>query len=128
DRAILHRRRGAGRRRDHRPFGLWRCGGGAANRPVLVTLGKFEEEVLQMSIAQPTELKGRRGRIVVHRWTTAKPRFVALVAHGYGEHAGRYAHIAAGLVAEGADVSAPDFQGQGRSHVAHARSDTIDDL
>ena len=81
-----------------------------------------------MSIAQPTELKGRRGRIVVHRWTTAEPRFVALIAHGYGEHAGRYAHVADRLVAEGAIVYAPDFEGHGRSQGDRARFETIDDL
>jgi alpha-beta hydrolase superfamily lysophospholipase len=81
-----------------------------------------------MSIAQPTELKGRRGRIVVHHWATAKPRFVALIAHGYGEHAGRYAHVADRLVGEGATVYAPDFEGHGRSQGDRARFETIDDL
>lgn len=81
-----------------------------------------------MSIAQSIELRGHRGRIVVHRWTSPTPRFVALVAHGYGEHAGRYAHVAGRLVAEGATVYAPDFEGHGRSDGDRARFETIDDL
>src|ERR1700682_3046455 len=81
-----------------------------------------------MSTAKPIELHGRRGRIVVHRWSTTAPRFVALVAHGYGEHAGRYAHVADRLVAEGADVYAPDFEGHGLSQGDRARFETIDDL
>jgi alpha-beta hydrolase superfamily lysophospholipase len=85
-------------------------------------------EVPELSIAQSTELRGRRGRIVVHRWSSLTPRFVALVAHGYGEHAGRYAHVADRLVAEGADVYAPDFEGHGRSEGERARFETVDDL
>jgi alpha-beta hydrolase superfamily lysophospholipase len=53
---------------------------------------------------------------------------VALVAHGYGEHAGRYAHIAERLVTEGAAVYAPDFEGHGLSEGDRARIETIDDL
>jgi len=85
-------------------------------------------EVRQMSSAKPIELNGRRGRIVVHRWSTTAPRFVALVAHGYGEHAGRYGHVAERLVAEGATVYAPDFEGHGLSQGDRARFDTVDDL
>jgi alpha-beta hydrolase superfamily lysophospholipase len=85
-------------------------------------------EVRQMSSAKPIELKGRRGRIVVHRWSTTAPRFVALVAHGYGEHAGRYGHVAERLIAEGATVYAPDFEGHGLSQGDRARFDTVDDL
>ena len=81
-----------------------------------------------MSIAQPTELKGRRGRVVVHRWSSPVPLFVALIAHGYGEHAGRYAHVAERLVAEGATVYAPDFEGHGLSDGDRARFETVDDL
>jgi alpha-beta hydrolase superfamily lysophospholipase len=81
-----------------------------------------------MSIVRSIELRGRRGRIVVHRWSPNTPRFVALVAHGYGEHAGRYAHVADRLVAEGADVYAPDFQGHGRSEGDRARFESVDDL
>jgi alpha-beta hydrolase superfamily lysophospholipase len=64
----------------------------------------------------------------VHRWSTTAPRFVALVAHGYGEHAGRYGHVAERLVAEGATVYAPDFEGHGLSQGDRARFDTVDDL
>ncbi|MDT5053432.1 MAG: hypothetical protein QOF66_1798 [Mycobacterium sp.] len=81
-----------------------------------------------MSTVKPIELRGGRGRIVVHRWSAAGPRFVALVAHGYGEHAGRYKHVAERLVAEGADVYAPDFQGHGQSEGDRARFDNVDDL
>ena len=52
----------------------------------------------------------------VHRWDPAgEPRLVVLLAHGYGEHAGRYAHVADRLTAEGAVVHAPDHVGHGRS-------------
>jgi alpha-beta hydrolase superfamily lysophospholipase len=81
-----------------------------------------------MSTLEPIELRGGRGRIVVHRWAAAAPRFVALVAHGYGEHAGRYKHVAERLVDEGAEVYAPDFQGHGRSDGDRARFDNVDDL
>jgi len=81
-----------------------------------------------LSIGQPTELQGRRGRIVVHRWSSTAPRFVALIAHGYGEHAGRYAHVAERLVAEGATVYAPDFEGHGRSDGNRAQFESIDNL
>ncbi|TME26528.1 MAG: lysophospholipase [Chloroflexi bacterium] len=81
-----------------------------------------------MSSAKSIELRGRRGRIVVHRWSANEPKFVALIAHGIGEHAGRYAHVAARLVAEGATVYAPDFQGHGLSEGERARFETIDDL
>src|SRR2546423_10789017 len=81
-----------------------------------------------MSIDQGIEIRGPRGRITVHRWATTAPRFVALIAHGYGEHAGRYAHVAERLVAEGATVYAPDFEGHGRSDGNRAQFESIDNL
>src|SRR5258708_13066518 len=81
-----------------------------------------------MSIDQGIEIRGCRGRITVHRWSATAPQFVALLAHGYGEHAGRYAHIAERLVAEGAAVYAPDFEGHGLSGCDRARIQTIDAL
>jgi alpha-beta hydrolase superfamily lysophospholipase len=50
-----------------------------------------------------------------HAWTAAEPRAALLVAHGLGEHAGRYATLAADLVARGVSVYAPDHRGHGRS-------------
>jgi alpha-beta hydrolase superfamily lysophospholipase len=85
-------------------------------------------EVPELSIDQSIELRGRRGRVAVHRWSAASPRYVALVAHGYGEHAGRYAHVAERLAAEGSAVYAPDFEGHGLSDGDPAVVETIDDL
>jgi alpha-beta hydrolase superfamily lysophospholipase len=52
----------------------------------------------------------------VHRWSAAEPRSIVLIAHGYGEHAGRYAHVAQRLVDDlGAAVYAPDHRGHGRT-------------
>lgn len=82
-----------------------------------------------MPITQPAEVRGRRGRVVVQRWSpSTQPKFVALVAHGYAEHAGRYAHVAERLVAEGATVYAPDFEGHGHSEGERALFEALDDL
>jgi alpha-beta hydrolase superfamily lysophospholipase len=75
-----------------------------------------------------TELAGRDGRLAVHRWSAETPRFIFLLAHGYGEHAGRYQHVAERLIAEGADVYAPDHLGHGRSEGERALVDDIDAL
>lgn len=52
-------------------------------------------------------------------WQTWQPqspaRAVVVIAHGAGEHSGRYVHVAARLVSEGYAVYALDHQGHGRS-------------
>ncbi|HEX8205640.1 MAG TPA: alpha/beta hydrolase [Solirubrobacteraceae bacterium] len=78
-----------------------------------------------------TTIEGARGRIVVHEWPNADARFVVLLSHGYGEHAGRYEHVARRLVAEGAVVYAPDHLGHGlsdgeRAHVEDGEDFTAD--
>jgi alpha-beta hydrolase superfamily lysophospholipase len=60
-------------------------------------------------------LAGSRGPIVVREWPSARPRYVALVIHGYGEHVGRYAEVADVLVEHGAAVFGPDHVGHGKS-------------
>ena len=76
-----------------------------------------------------TELDGARGRIAVHQWRgDDEPRFVALLSHGYGEHAGRYEHVAQRLVAEGAAVYAPDHVGHGRSEGERVHVDDGEDF
>jgi alpha-beta hydrolase superfamily lysophospholipase len=62
------------------------------------------------------EFDGVGGRIHVTRWSgDGPPTFVTVLAHGYGEHAGRYGHVAQVLVDLGAVVDAPDHLGHGRS-------------
>ena len=52
----------------------------------------------------------------LHRWSAADPRSIILIAHGYGEHAGRYEHVAQRFVDElAAAVYAPDHRGHGRT-------------
>ncbi|RIK81449.1 MAG: hypothetical protein DCC68_08515 [Planctomycetota bacterium] len=43
------------------------------------------------------------------------PRGIVLLAHGVGEHSGRYEHVAAYLVERGYAVFALDHRGHGRS-------------
>jgi len=71
--------------------------------------------------------------VYVHRWGSAEPRCIVLIAHGYGEHAGRYAHVAEHIARTlGAAVYAPDHVGHGRSEGERALvtdADTlVDDL
>jgi alpha-beta hydrolase superfamily lysophospholipase len=68
-----------------------------------------------MSEPTQSEHRGRGGRLVVHEWAPAAPRFLVLLAHGYGEHARRYDHVAKRLTDEGAVVVAPDHLGHGES-------------
>jgi acylglycerol lipase len=60
-------------------------------------------------------LAGTRGTITAREWPHPLPRYVALVVHGYGEHAGRYGDLADVLGGHGAAVFAPDHMGHGRS-------------
>lgn len=70
-----------------------------------------------MPTSAPSEqsFAGVRGEIRTYTWEAADPRYVAVIAHGYGEHARRYDHVAAALVADGAAVLALDHHGHGRS-------------
>lgn len=52
--------------------------------------------------------------IPVLRWRAdGTPRAVLQIAHGMGEHAGRYAHVARALAATGVEVWASDHRGHG---------------
>ena len=62
-----------------------------------------------------TEIDGARGRLHVRTWPNPGASFLVLLSHGYGEHLGRYEHVAERLVGEGAVVVGPDHQGHGRS-------------
>ncbi|MBE2315880.1 alpha/beta hydrolase [Solirubrobacter sp. CPCC 204708] len=51
----------------------------------------------------------------VREWPVEDPVRLVVLVHGYGEHSGRYAHVAAALNARGSAVVAPDHIGHGRS-------------
>ena len=55
------------------------------------------------------------GRVQVRRWPAEDPARLVVLVHGYGEHIGRYEHVAQALVARGAAVVGPDHVGHGRS-------------
>jgi alpha-beta hydrolase superfamily lysophospholipase len=85
-----------------------------------------------MTQATQAQLDGRRGKVVVHTWSADDPEFVVVLAHGHGEHAGRYEHVAVRLVEEGGAVYAPDHMGHGLSEGERALiedvEETADDL
>ncbi|MGD9622748.1 MAG: lysophospholipase [Mycolicibacterium sp.] len=55
-------------------------------------------------------------RIVYDVWTPdTRPRGLVILAHGYGEHARRYDHVAARFAAAGLITYALDHRGHGRS-------------
>src|SRR2546423_3822339 len=76
--------------------------------------------------ASDFDIAGTRGRIVVHRWDVDEPRYVALLSHGYGEHARRYDHVAARLNADRAVVYGPDHHGHGRSDGERALAEDLE--
>jgi alpha-beta hydrolase superfamily lysophospholipase len=76
--------------------------------------------------------EGKRVPIVARSWYAATPRFVAVLVHGYGEHIGRYEHVAASLIANRAVVYGLDHMGHGRSGGERVLvtdfEDVVDDL
>jgi alpha-beta hydrolase superfamily lysophospholipase len=60
-------------------------------------------------------VSGSEGTISVRVWDNPDAERVVVLSHGYGEHIGRYEHVASALVARGAAVYGPDHLGHGRS-------------
>jgi alpha-beta hydrolase superfamily lysophospholipase len=58
---------------------------------------------------------GHDGVRVARTWPNPDARYVALLCHGYGEHIGRYEHVADALVGHGAVVHGVDHVGHGKS-------------
>jgi alpha-beta hydrolase superfamily lysophospholipase len=55
------------------------------------------------------------GRVQVRRWNAENPQRLVVLVHGYGEHIGRYEHVAKALVERGCEVVGPDHIGHGQS-------------
>ncbi|HXV93778.1 MAG TPA: alpha/beta hydrolase [Pseudonocardia sp.] len=68
-----------------------------------------------MTESQEWTFEGHRGVLTARVWPHPEPRYVALLCHGYGEHIGRYEHVADALVRHGAVVHGVDHAGHGRS-------------
>ena len=66
-------------------------------------------------MADRTTIKGTEGEVSVAVWDVPEPRRIVALAHGYGEHMGRYEHVAAALGERGAVVYGPDHLGHGES-------------
>ena len=83
-----------------------------------------------MITSQDWTFAGSRGSVTARAWRDddAAPRYVVLLAHGYGEHIRRYEHVAAALVADGAAVYGPDHIGHGRSDGERVLIDDYDDV
>jgi alpha-beta hydrolase superfamily lysophospholipase len=68
----------------------------------------------------------------VWRPESGRPGGRVLIAHGYGEHGGRYRHVADRLTASGLCVVVPDHRGHGRSDgrpvTVERFDDYVDDL
>ncbi len=60
------------------------------------------------------------------RWTVSTPKAGVFIAHGIGEHSGRYAHVAAFLNAQGFSVYAIDHRGHGQSSGERTHFDSFE--
>jgi len=72
------------------------------------------------------------GRVQVRRWPVDDPARLVVLVHGYGEHIGRYEHVARALTERGSAVIGPDHVGHGRSEGEQALVEdfetVVDDL
>jgi alpha-beta hydrolase superfamily lysophospholipase len=59
--------------------------------------------------------QGNQGSIAMYVWPNPDARHIVILAHGYGEHLGRYQYVADFLIGRGAVVAGPDHVGHGRS-------------
>jgi alpha-beta hydrolase superfamily lysophospholipase len=60
-------------------------------------------------------MTGHAGALHVRTWERAEPERIVVLVHGYGEHIGRYEHVAAALGERGAVVWGHDHAGHGHS-------------
>ncbi|REF01060.1 alpha/beta hydrolase [Thermomonospora umbrina] len=68
-----------------------------------------------MTVTRRWEFAGRDGAVAARSWRHPEPRYLAVLVHGYGEHLGRYEHVARALLDHGATVVGVDHAGHGLS-------------
>ena len=71
-------------------------------------------------------LAGARGTVATVDWPLEDARRAVVIAHGYGEHIGRYEHVAQDLAAHGAAVYGLDHHGHGESEGERALVEDFD--
>jgi alpha-beta hydrolase superfamily lysophospholipase len=72
---------------------------------------------------------GVHGPLVARSWSgTDQPTHVVIIAHGYGEHIGRYERLADALVGNGAVVYAVDHVGHGKSEGERVHVQDFEDV
>ena len=64
-------------------------------------------------------------RLAYRAWPVDDPAGQVVLAHGFAEHGGRYAHVAAALNAASLSVWAPDHRGHGRSQGERANIESV---
>ncbi|KIH98923.1 lysophospholipase [Streptomonospora alba] len=84
-----------------------------------------------MVVSRAWELPGGSNgseRLHARAWApqSAEPTWLAVLAHGYGEHIGRYEHVAGALATGGAAVYGLDHRGHGRSSGERVLVDDFD--
>jgi alpha-beta hydrolase superfamily lysophospholipase len=65
--------------------------------------------------AEVETFQGNQEQVAMYVWPNPQAQHIVILAHGYGEHLGRYEHVADFLVGRGAAVAGPDHVGHGRS-------------
>lgn len=80
-------------------------------------------------MTEETMITGRGLRLRRRTWSAGPgARATVAIAHGYGEHAGRYAQLALRLNAAGYSVDSIDARGHGESEGARVSIESVDDL
>jgi alpha-beta hydrolase superfamily lysophospholipase len=64
-------------------------------------------------------------RLYYQAWPVEPARGHVIISHGFAEHSGRYAHVAAALNEEGLAVWAPDHRGHGQSQGERANIESV---
>jgi alpha-beta hydrolase superfamily lysophospholipase len=63
----------------------------------------------------------------LRHWPVSTPRARLILIHGFGEHSGRYGHVADALNARGVDVTSFDLRGHGESGGTRVFIERFDD-
>jgi alpha-beta hydrolase superfamily lysophospholipase len=71
-------------------------------------------------------LAGSEGQVSVRVWPHPAPARIVVLSHGYGEHVGRYEHVAAALAERGAVVYGADHLGHGESEGERVLIDDVE--